>query len=65
MSKSDAILVSREVLDTMRDAVTYCRDQLLGPVPANPSEHGRQLGQLTTKMLDVQIALEALCPPQS
>lgn len=65
MSKSDRITVSREVLDTMLEAVANCRAELLKPPPTDAFEHGVQLAQLTTKLGDVTLALEALCKPQS
>lgn len=64
MSKSDPIRVSREVLDTMRDAVTETRDALQRDFPESAYEQGRLLERLALKMLDIQIALDALCSRQ-
>ena len=64
MSKSDRIPVSAEVLETMLEAVEGVRDGLHGSFPDDPWEQGRLLEQLATKLLDVKIALEALCRPQ-
>jgi len=65
MSKSDRIHVSREVLDVMRAAVTETRDALHDQFPSDPFEQGALLARLASKMLDIQIALDALCKPQS
>jgi len=65
MSKSDRIHVSREVLDTMRAAVTDTRNALQDEFPAEPFEQGYLLQRLAMKMLDIQIALDALCKPQN
>lgn len=65
VSSIERIPVSREVLVTMHAAVKLCRDTLSGPLPADAYEHGVQLAQLTTKLLDIQLSLESLCRPQS
>ncbi len=65
MSKSDRINVSREVLTTMLEAVMQCRLELLKPPPTDAFEHGQQLAGLSTKLMDVSIALEDLCSRQS
>lgn len=64
MSKSDRIPVSREVLDTMRAAVTETRDALPDLFLGEPIEQGQLLEQLRTRLLDVSIALDALCSRQ-
>lgn len=65
MSKSDRVLVSREVLETAHRAIVDSRQLLQDAFLQDPFTAGQMEQQALTKLLDIQIALEALCPPQS
>jgi hypothetical protein len=65
VSKSDRISVSREALETMLAAVATTRNAMPTVFNGEAFEQGQTLQRLMTKLLDVEIALEALCPPQS
>lgn len=65
MSKSVGILVSGEVLETMLEAVTGVREALPTVFVGEPFEQGQTAQKLMRKLLDIQIALEALCSRQS
>lgn len=65
MSKSEGIVVSREVLETMLEAVTGTREALPTVFAGEPFEQGQKAQRLITKLMDIQIALEALCARQS
>jgi len=65
VSKSDRLDVSREALETMRNAVTEVRAGLHGEFPNDAYEQGRLLERLATRLLDVELALDALCSRRS
>lgn len=65
MSESDRIIVSREVLQTMLAAVNETRQAIPEVFTGEAFEQGQKTARLTTRLLDVSIALEALCAPRS
>lgn len=64
MSKSVRIEVSREVLETMLATVCDTRNALPTVFEGEAFEQGQRLQRLMTKLLDVELALESLCPRQ-
>lgn len=64
MGKSARIEVSREVVATMLATVADTRNALPRIFDGEAFEQGQRVQQLMTKLLDVEIALEQLCPRQ-
>jgi hypothetical protein len=65
MSSIERIPVSREVLDTMLNAVQEAHDKLNASFSATGVDAGVLQGHVIARLIDIQIALEALCKPQS
>jgi hypothetical protein len=64
VKQSDRILVSREVLETMQRAIAEVRTHVEQVFQGEPFDQGRVQQCALNRLLDLTIALEALCPPQ-